>query len=483
MDRGTTEDTRGAGEGRGVTPSAAPVLPTLKDAPTGSVTLGDKAGALGPWRAHQVLAALAERVAEAARKEVGTGSVLVVDDVSLLHGDWTARHVNTTLARLRERLAAAGRELDSLQDAFLSDKRSYEEQEKHEARASTGPPPSSATRGSQEGSGAPGDIGPVSLGVAGALDGALDLVSLLRTDFTVTATPVNADTAELVTLTSARLAAAKVVVETDVFTTVAQSRSLQAYEAVLTERDRLGDRLAQLQRLVAPVAWELTAISSQVQALEKKEAATLAAGQESDGLREDLDRLGRAARRRAPLVATASAFIASATGVLESTQAAITALTTAAPDGEVPLVLAARRERLDVRRDADAVSHVLHVHVDALAADAVTRRSLLGASGVVRFLAAGTVSWLLMETASGTVVAGGQESLADQLGLGLATGKAQYSDPPAGLPSATRPQDLADPLERIETPARVLALVLAVVLGVVGLASVVAVIRLGFGLG
>jgi hypothetical protein len=75
---------------------------------------------------------------------------------------------------------------------------------------------------------------------------------------------------------------------------------------------------------------------------------------------------------------------------------------------------------------------VLHVNLDALAADTVTRRSILGTSGIMRFLSAGNASWLLMDTSTGTISGGGQENLADLVSLSLDDGAASYQDPPRG---------------------------------------------------
>ena len=161
--------------------------------------------------------------------------------------------------------------------------------------------------------------------------------------------------------------------------------------------------------------------------------------------------------------------------------AAVTGLTAVPEGGEAPLFTAARRERLDpTLPSADAVTHVLYVNVDALATDTVTRRSLLGASGVVRFLTAGNASWLLLDPATGAVTAGGQESLADLLTLGLTMGKAKYADLPTGLTKAGDDEQLIDPLEQLETPARYLVAALAVFLTLAGVLSLVAAIVLAF---
>jgi len=62
------------------------LAPGIDDAPKGAVTLGEKAGSLGPWLAHRVLA---EAGAEIAASVGGLGLlahsvVLVTDDADLL---------------------------------------------------------------------------------------------------------------------------------------------------------------------------------------------------------------------------------------------------------------------------------------------------------------------------------------------------------------------------------------------------------------
>src|SRR5664280_2769097 len=67
------------------TPSVTSLLPTVGDAPKGEVKLEDKAGALGPWRAHQVLAAVARAIAADVHGRLPAGArVLVVEDRSVL---------------------------------------------------------------------------------------------------------------------------------------------------------------------------------------------------------------------------------------------------------------------------------------------------------------------------------------------------------------------------------------------------------------
>ena len=78
------------------------------------MTLGEKAGAFGPWRAHQVIDEIAKKIAGRAGELVLVSGVpaprvLVVDDLLLLPGDWAAHYVRSTLDRMKDRLATAER--------------------------------------------------------------------------------------------------------------------------------------------------------------------------------------------------------------------------------------------------------------------------------------------------------------------------------------------------------------------------------------
>lgn len=96
-------------------------------------------------------------------------------------------------------------------------------------------------------------------------------------------------------------------------------------------------------------------------------------------------------------------------------------LSAPASGGSSAMLAAAGRERL--HRSAGGYTHVLLVESDALAADVVTRKSLAGSSGRLTHLGSASVSWLLVETAHGSTVGGGQSSSAGRLVLDVASGK------------------------------------------------------------
>jgi hypothetical protein len=136
--------------------------------------------------------------------------------------------------------------------------------------------------------------------------------------------------------------------------------------------------------------------------------------------------------------------------------------------------VAACRERLTAD-GPNGITHVLYVSLDSVAADTVTRRSVLGASGILRFLAAGNGSWLLLDTEKGAVTAGSQQSHADVLSFSLVSGRATYSDGPS-VPKASYP--LTDPTALTERAAKILVVALAVLLAIAGVLSLIAVARI-----
>jgi len=116
---------------------------------------------------------------------------------------------------------------------------------------------------------------------------------------------------------------------------------------------------------------------------------------------------------------------------------------------------------------------VLYASLDTVAADAVTRRSILGTSGLLRFLSAGNASWLLLDVATGDLAAGGQVSLADTMTYSLDSGQMQF-DPSVVTPRSAA--ELTDPLVTLEGWARGVILLLAVALFLLGVGAVVAVV-------
>jgi hypothetical protein len=471
------------------------VLPTVTGAPKGEVTLGDKAGGFGPWRAHKIIDAVAQQIATAVQEKleelkVPAPRVLVVDDRSLLEGDWTARQARDTLDRLCRRIGALQEQLTTGKQALDRRIRDYTDADaktgaEGKTRAGTGRAIEREAgahdgRSGSESLPAPAGTatGAAPAGVPGALGAAVDLLGLIRTDYTLTASTVTPGPAELVTLTSAHLAAQGVAVEADVFSTVRASRSMNKLKTVLGARDDAVQAIFDLAQALAPVEAELAAIAARTGIIEPEWAKAAADAKDSPAalaLRQATDVLAQQARGREQAAGPARTLVTYAQQVVADVDAAVTALLQAPEGGQAPLFTAARRERLDKHDDVqDVITHVLYVSLDAVAADTVTRRSILGASGILRFLTATNASWILLDTATGTIAGGSQKSHADIMTFSLETGEAAYSDP-AGMPGGTKV--IKDPMRMLEVPAKILVVVLAIVLAVLGVLSVVAVIR------
>jgi hypothetical protein len=424
-------------------PSLDGVAPAVADAPEGEVTLGEKAGAFGPWRAHQVIDAIAQNIAEHAAERLRASGepaprVLVVDDRRLLPGEWTARYASSVLLEVRNRLDGTASQLHEQQWRLDNAITRLED----ETRSSDQPQGDIAGR--RRGI-ATGDLGaprPVPDEPAGGVAAAVNLLSLLRTDYTVTAAAVSATPSELSTLTAAHLirqpatADVTVTAEVDAFSTAGSSPILNLFDEVLRLRGATARDLADLQGKLAPVQAKLTAISAE-----------------------------------------ASAVVAAAQQVVTDADAAVAALVHASGTGDAPLVTAVRYERLGQAVQGRKITHVLYVSLDAIAADVVTRRSILGTSGRVRFLSSGNASWLLLATADDAITGGGQESLADVMTLSLDTGQAHF-DTPLGLSSSAAG---TDPLDGLEKWAKGFIAVLALVLFALGVLSVIAIVRVALG--
>lgn len=390
-------------------PSLDKLVAVVADAPKGQVTLGEKAGAFGPWRAHQVINEIAKNIAGRATEQLRACGepeprVLVVDDRRLLPDEWTARYVPSVLRRVRDRLADAKARL---QEA---------------ARSPADPQESLAGR--RRGT-VPGDLTLPKFaedGPAGGLDAAINLLGLLQTDYTITAAAVSPAPSELSTLTAAHLttADAPVTVEADAFATAGSSPTAALFGEVLELRDATVRELAGAQ---------------------------------------------------------ATALVGYAQQVVTDADTAVAALLNASETSDAPLVTAIRYERLDQAVTSRRITHVLYVNLDAVAADVVTRRSILGTSGRVRFLSSGNASWLLLATADNAIKGGGQESLADVMTLSLETGQTHF-DTALGPTSAAAG---TDPLDGLEKWAKGFVAVLALVLFALGVLSVIAIVRLALG--
>lgn len=462
-------------------PSLESVVPKVADAPKGEVTLGENAGAFGPWRAHSLIDELAKKIASEVRgllAGIESPRVLLVDDRSTLSDDWTAHHVQSTLARLAARLAALDRAVRDGLTTLTAAITALEAAENGQAAAAT--PPATTRRRGVQATAVAKAAAPTAAAAgavatpASALGTAVDLLGLLRTDYTITATQVSTTATELSTLTAAHLADEKVApVELDSFTTMRPSPTMDALRAVTGARDGTVGRLSSLEVRVAPVEAELESIKARLNSAvhawekavtEKKDDGAIAA------LRGEADKLIALQSARQRVAAPAKSLIAYARQVVADVDTLVSGLVKASDGSAAPILIAVRRERLDQTVASDTITHVLYVHLDAAAADAVSRRSLLGTSGRIRFLSASNASWLVLQASTGAIAGGGQVNLADLTTFGLEKGTTSSATvvPQSGL------ADTEDPLEQLETTARWVVFGIVVFLGVVGVLSIVA---------
>ncbi len=115
------------------------VLTLPSGLPRGDVILNSGTGALGSWRAHHAIDAMAGQIAEGVRATVATAPgarVLVVSDRAVLDGDWTARYVSESLDRLANRVRDLKADLATGQDQLttgISDCRTADEKQQDDA--------------------------------------------------------------------------------------------------------------------------------------------------------------------------------------------------------------------------------------------------------------------------------------------------------------------------------------------------------------
>ncbi|MBF0687782.1 MAG: hypothetical protein IR158_08475 [Cellulomonas sp.] len=464
------------------TAALSALAPGVANGPTGEVTVGEKAGGLGPWLAHQVVAEIAGGIAaaaSAATKSQGTPwHVLVTTDANLLTTDVQATLI---LASLTERSKDQARVTDAVRAATTALREAVDRYAAHEeqlrsrendvsdsgGRARLNPDTGEAP--------APAGTGEAPAPAGSALGAAVELVQLTATDFSVSAVDVSADAALLATLTAGAvgsLAGARNRATLDGFDvahlagpTVAALHRLAAAVAVLAEETLV------LSQLVAPVAAELGDRRGAVTAAQSAWADAVG-GKEATAdriqlLREHLDRLTADVARRQAAVAPAQAVLAVATARVDAARAEMVAVTTVDSTGVSPLARACAREALH-SQEGRPVTHVLHVRPTQVGAEMVTRRSVLGSSGRVFYLGTASAAWALLDVRDGTLV-GGAQHRAKQKVHDLATGKV-WAPEGEGVQPQGAPEEV-DPLAATEAWVRVAVLALAFGVAVLGIVA------------
>ncbi len=473
------------------------LAPGIDDAPKGAVTLGEKAGSLGPWLAHRVLA---EAGAEIAASVGGLGLlahsvVLVTDDADLLVSDVLSRQVlgsmaarTTELGEVRPLISSAfatleadiarysAKETAPAQGADASVKLILEDLIANpavvEAIAKAAGDAEAAKGKAAAGAAAAQDCGPI-----GA---AVDLVRLLATDFTVTSAAVSVRSATLAVVTAGALA--KTLAEPaesnhhvvlDGLTVAAKdSPTLDLYGKLTSAASVTSLEIQKLQSKAAAVAAEAAEYQGSVHKLQTAWTAAAtskdAAPGGADKVKAALDELTLRVTRRTSAATAAQTAAESAMAVVSAAHADLTALTTPDAKGVMPLVRTCSREGM--HQNPATVTHVLHLEATNAGADVVTRRSVLGSSGRVTYLAGTNAAWALAEVATGHLRAGGATYPARQMTHDLTSGRSTESVIAAGA-------DLGDdPLDKNEAWVRAGVLILALGIALLGVAAVVNVI-------
>lgn len=459
------------------------LAPGVTDGPTGQVTVGEKAGALGPWLAHRVVACVASQIAAAVDKVMkdakeGQGAarrVLVTADVNLLATDVQATVVRTSLTerstelgRVTAAVQSAARMLRTAVDAGAGD-----------AEEPLPESPGFAGTGARTDSSEEEDSG-TGASAGSPLGAAVELVRLTATDYGVSAIEVSADAALLVTLTAAALGgstepACRPVI--DGFDVARPTRrTLTALSAVRAGVTRLAEETLALRQLVAPHAARLAHLEKAVVSARAAWSAAdtgedAATPEQVAALRKHLDELTDELARCEAAVGPAREVLETAAASLAAARAEMVATTTPDSGGVSPLARACARELLDAETGRE-VTHVLHVRPTQVAADMVTRRSLLGSSGRVSYLGSASAAWVLLDVQNGTLTGGAQHK-AKQVVHDLETGTAWSWT--GGVVQAQGAPRRADPLVATERAMRAAVVVLA--LGV-ALLGVVATLRL-----
>lgn len=455
--------------------------PGATDLPKNEVTLGAKAGALGPWLAQDVLAGLAGTVATdvgTALESVPSAVVFVTADAHLLAGDVSSRQVGEALDGRVVELSLLVRRLASAREALGEAVAEYEQEEREEQEEQqprlldeAASPRTAGEAGDKATTPAPTATGTAA--GAGPFGVAIDLVRLLATDYTVTAAEVSVDSALLARLTAGRLPGKGRQVLLDGVALAGDSPTLASYQELVGGVAAVVDAAQQLADRVAPVVAEAEVHQAAVEKLHEAWTTTLADQEADPGaaaeIKKSLDLRTQRLTVRRSAAAPAQRLLEHAEEVVAAVRAEVAALAEPDATGVTPLQRACSRDRLHVE-SGDKVTHVLLVSATHAGADVITRRSVLGVSGRLAYLGGATSSWVLVD-ADGRVTGGGASAEARQMTHDIATGEARKNT----VTTRTGSWTSKDPLARNENLIRIGVLLLALGIALVGVAATLSV--------
>ncbi len=420
----------------------------------------------------------------------GRQVVFVTDDPDLLSSDVFSCQVVEGLRGRQRDLSRAARNVSDAKLALERAVRAYKNAEgpgiggRQNLRAET--PSDKAGVGTDSGAGTEtAEETPTATEAAsGAISTAVDLMQLLAVDYTVSAVDVNADSALLARLTAGSLSSTRKhdQVLLDGYALATNSPTLAVYRDLLVALTQLDDGISELNAAIAPVAdsaaiMAVGAAKAKEQWLGavkppaisgKKGAETPPVPQEVKvSLKAEYQRLEKGHLYRVEASAPGKAVIDAGSDLLVTVRAELSVLLTPGGSGISPLQRACSRDRF--RKDgqgSEPVTQVLVVQATHAGADIVTRRSVLGASGRVGYLAGANGSWVMVSP-DGAVLGGGAVEHASHLTHDLASGESKKGT----VKDAGGEWETDDPLAKNEAWVRLGVMLLAAAIALMSVAA------------
>ena len=467
---------------------ATTLLPDMSTAPKGEVSLGEKAGALGPWLTHHALDEAARSIADEIRRAVSPAAarVLVVEDRSLILGDWTRWQVEEALSQLTTRARrlkeTAQKAKVKLEAPLVPDPVLH--RDVVPAQSPSDSDRFAAVAASVAGEGEDAESGEEAA-AGGVVSAASVLLGLLRTDYTLEATTATPTSSKLAALTAAYLriqtseaSEPSVEVELDAFCTLDAGDSiLKSFKGVRTTSSEVASLLAELEALVAPLDSELKMLEARIGRVEQ---AWTEAVQDPDvtpsraeTLRQELETLVSTLAGRRKAYGPPLTSVERIRQGLADVETGMRLLLESTDGRQAPLLTAVTRKRLHSGNNQERVTHVLYVAVDEAHGDVVARRSLLGTSGRLGFIGSLNASWLLLDTATGQLAQGAAVARANRMIYDIDGGVGETKRIEIGS-DETLAKDPLRGMEKLAIPLVIIVTISLLLIAVVGTVNLLA---------
>ena len=368
-------------------------LPSPQSKPrNGTVEIGNKTGLVAGIVARALVEEGVREIVQAVTNFLRDTTTLVVDDRALIATDWCYAMVRRELQAQLQSLATALR-------FFASDAQP-------DQRRFGSPGPAIA---------APALLTAMTSAPA-VFGSAADIAGMFRASHAVSAAEGAIDTTPLIAGVAGALHSQACDVIVDGFQ-LAEGQIIEDFFAARADRVTLEARLLAAQQESEPAERSIDDLRNQLTDAGTAYDKALGEVPEPPGLeylRQHVERLQSdlldAEHEIAPLRAWVAAGQAAIT--IWDAFAAVVAIP-AAGEPYPPLVAAALRERL--HGGEKPVRHVLYVGLEGAGGETITRRSLLRTPRKVGIVVGAQLSWLLLSTASGELVAAGSKPLLGQL--------------------------------------------------------------------